>query len=187
MRRVLLDCDGVLSDFVGGWLKLINAQHGTSFVLDDVTGWDVCESLGIPAGPQRSATKKLIADCPNFAQKHDVLPGALDGVGRLREIADVYIVTSPWNSHPTWTHDREAWLKKHFDFPHSRVVHTGAKHLVCGDMLVDDKTDTCDAWRAAWPNGVAVQWSTPHNRRDMWDGPSTSDWDFLIDLVKGLP
>jgi 5'(3')-deoxyribonucleotidase len=187
VKRVLLDSDGVLSNFVGAWLSLINAQRGTSFVLEDVTGWDVCASLGITDATERAATKRLIADCPNFAQKHDVLPGAIDGVRRLREIAEVYIVTSPWNSHPTWTSDREAWLKKHFGFPHSHVVHTSAKHLVCGDVLVDDKTDTCEAWREAWPHGIAVQWETPHNRLDVWRGDSTCNWDYLINLVEAMP
>lgn len=184
MKRILLDSDGVLSNFVGAWLSLINGARGTSFVLDDVTGWDVCESLGIPAGPERAATKQLIADCPNFAQRHEVLPGAIEGVRRLQAIADVWIVTSPWNSHPTWTHDREAWLKRNFGIPHGRVVHTGAKFLVCGDMLVDDKTSTCSEWSQCWRDGLAVQWETPHNRRDTWGGVSTCDWDFLVEMVE---
>jgi hypothetical protein len=30
--RVLLDCDGVLTDFTGGFLKLVNARFGTEIV-----------------------------------------------------------------------------------------------------------------------------------------------------------
>lgn len=181
--RVLLDCDGVLSAFVDGWLKLINAAWGTGYRVGDATDWDVLSALGIDP-LDRPAAKKLIAVCPGFAAKLDVLPGAPAAVAQLREIAEVYIVTSPWNSNPTWTHDREMWLERHFGIPHARVIHTSAKHLIAGDVLVDDKTSTCEAWRTAWPNGVAVQWSTPHNARDLWDGPSTSDWAHLIEIVE---
>lgn len=185
-KRVLLDCDGVLAAFVDGWLRLINDALDATYKTSDVTGWDVCASLGLPP-EKHGAMKRLLAGCPEFAAHLEVLPGAVDGVRRLREIAEVYVVTSPWNSHPTWTHDREAWLRRRFDIPHSHVVHTSAKHLCVGDVLVDDKLEAVDRWRSAHPSGVAVLWSTPHNRRDLWDGPCTSDWSFLVELVRSLP
>lgn len=184
MTRVLLDCDGILSDFVGGWLKLLNESFGRSWTHEDITGWDVCSSLGIVDPEERARAKRLIADTPDFAATHDVLPGALEGVAALEKIAEVYIVTSPWNSHRTWTSDRERWLKKHFGIHHDRIVHTGAKHLVYGDVLVDDRTETCAKWRAAFPVGLAIQWRTPHNLRDSWDGHSTNDWNRLLRYVE---
>lgn len=184
--RVLLDCDGVLANFVGGWLALINAARGTSFTPDDVTDWDICASIGIPDG-ERGAAKRLLAECPGFAGQLEVLPGAQDGVRRLQQIAEVFIVTSPWGSHPTWTHDRDAWLRKHFDIRTSHIIHTGAKQVCVGNFLVDDKTDMCETWRMAHPNGLAVQWQTPHNRRDGWAGASTNSWDDLVRIVGGRP
>lgn len=183
MKRVLLDVDGVLSDFVGSWIKLLNAHFDRSWTHADVTHFDVCESLDIPVD-QRGDAKRLISEFPNFAATHDVLPGAIEGVFWLQHVADVYIVTSPWNSHPTWTSDREKWLKKYFGIHHDRVVHTSAKHVVSGDILVDDKTSTLDAWQSAHPLGVAVQWRTPHNRRDAWSGVSTCSWDDVIELAR---
>ncbi len=184
MKRVLLDCDGVLSDFIGGALAIVNQMFGTRFIASDVTEFDFTAALGMsPANA--AAVKRAIGSAPNFAANLHPLPGAVAGFARLEAIADVYIVTSPWNSNPTWCHDRESWLLKHFGVHHGRVIHASPKHLVCGDVLVDDKTSTLDAWRAAWPGRVAVQWSTPHNRRDLWDGPSTSSWDFLIDEIVG--
>ncbi len=182
MTRVLIDCDGVLSAFTEGWLKLINAARRTSFTPADVTSWDICASIGIPED-ERGAAKRLLAECPRFAARLDVLPGAVDGVRRLQELAEVYVVTSPWNSHPTWTHDREDWLRQHFNLPHSRVIHTSAKHVCVGDVFVDGKTSMCVTWAEAHPSGVAVQFQTPHNRRDTWAGLSTGSWDELIKIV----
>lgn len=184
-QRVLVDVDGVLAGFVGNWLRLINAEFGSSFAVGDVTDWDVCASLGLTA-TDRSRAKRLIAECEGFARRHEVLEGAQAGVRALQQIADVYIVTSPWSSHPTWTHDREWWLDKHFDIGADRIVHTSAKHVVCGDVLLDDKTSTCAAWATAWPSGVAVQWRTPHNRLDAWAGATTSSWSTLIDIVQAV-
>jgi 5'(3')-deoxyribonucleotidase len=185
-KRVLLDCDGVLADFVGGFLKLVNARFGTSLSSADVTCWDIAEALGWSRERAMEAYG-LITECDQFAAKLDVLAGAVSGVRRLREVAEVYIVTSPWWSQPTWLRDRTNWLHKHFGITANNVVYTGAKHLIVGDVLVDDKTSTCEAWRAAHPGGVAVQWSTPHNLRDRWDGPSTLDWNFLIDEIIRAP
>lgn len=181
--RVLVDCDGVLADFIGGALATINERCGTSYTREQVTEFNFTRSLGMTP-QQAAATKRIIGNAERFALNLDVYPGAVDGVRRLREIASVHIVTSPWNSNPTWTHDREAWLLRHFGIQHGEVTHTSAKDGVFGHVLIDDKTSTCEEWRAAWPNGVAVLWSTPHNRRDLWDGPSTSDWDHLIEIVR---
>lgn len=181
--RVLLDCDGVLADFCGSFLGLVNAKFGTSYRSEDVVDYDIAAALGWDRDRTEEAYS-LIAEEPEFAARLDVLPGAIDGVRRLRDVAEIYIVTSPWWSHPTWVHDRNNWLYANFGIQAGRVIHTAAKELVVGDVLVDDKTSTCEAWRAAHhPRGVAVQWSTPHNRRDLWDGPSTSNWDFLIDEI----
>lgn len=176
--RVLLDCDGVLADFVGGWLSLINADRGTSHTLADVTDWDICASIGIPEG-ERGATKRLLAEFPGFAGQLEVIPGALDGVRRLQQIAEVYIVTSSWDSHPTWEYDRKAWLKRHFEISSDKIIFAHDKHVCVGDALIDDRTDTLAAWMTHH-NGVPIQWQTPHNRKDGWAGFSTNNWDELI-------
>jgi 5'(3')-deoxyribonucleotidase len=184
--RVLLDCDGVLSDFVGGFLSVVNRICSSAFTPEHITEFDICKSLGVT--PEQAAEAfRAVSETRGFALGLQPLPGAIEGVRQLREIADVYIVTSPWNSNPTWTHEREAWLKEHFDIPHSHVIHTSAKHLVVGDVLVDDKTSTLVAWEAAHPRGVAIQWLTPHNRRDEWSGWTTRSWDCVARRVKETP
>lgn len=181
--RVLLDCDGVLSDFIRGALRVVNDILDTHYVPTDVTAFDFCASLGL--SPQDAArVKRAIGSTQYFAASLDVFPDAVDGVRRLREIADVYIVTSPWNSNWTWMSEREAWLARHFDIHHANVVHTSAKHVCTGDFLVDDKTETLERWQAAHPRGRAVQWVTPHNRRDGWIGAGAATWGDLISLVQ---
>lgn len=181
---VLLDVDGVLADFVGAMLRVVQEVTWREHTPDDVTGYDFAKSLGLT---DREAEEVLyrISCRRKFCARMLPLDGAREGVARLRSVADIYVVTSPWNSNETWMSEREAWLKHYFDIHHSRVIHCSAKHLVRGDFLVDDKTETCRDWQAAHPNGVAVQWQTPRNRRDSWTGISTRSWDELCALVEG--
>jgi 5'(3')-deoxyribonucleotidase len=179
---VLLDCDGVLSDFVSAVLDLVHELCGPRYQPHDVTCFDLAKSLGL-TDEERARVFGAITSRPGFARELAVYPDAIAGVAALRAVADVYIVTSPWNSNPTWTHDREAWLREHFGIPHSHVIHTSAKHLVAGDVLVDDKTSTLVEWQAAHPRGVAVQWQTPHNLYDGWAGWSTCSWDHVARAI----
>ena len=179
---LLLDCDGVLADFVSAYLKIVEFQLGRSHTPAEVTRWDINASLGI-TGVDSSNVKRAIGNAPRLARNLAVYDGAKYGVSELLDLTDLYIVTSPWNSNPTWTHDREAWLFENFGIRSNRVIHTSAKHMVRGDILVDDKTETLVEWRDAHPTGIPVMWSTPHNQGESWDGERTNSWDHLIRIV----
>lgn len=182
--RVLLDCDGILSDFVGGYLRLLHEHTGIIATHEQVTAFDIGASLGLTP-EQSSRMKRAVGDAHAFARTLEVYPGARQGVIELQRVADVYIVTSPWNSNPTWTHDREWWLREHFGIPHARVVHTSAKHLVRGDVLVDDKVSTVREWCEEHPAGGGIVWDTPHNRGEQWAGIRTSSWSVLVENIAG--
>lgn len=179
-KRILLDCDGVLADFIGPVLALVADATDRIHTREDVDRFDFAAALNLTPAEKRAVTAP-ISDRDGWWSRLPVFPGARAGVDRLREIADVYIVTSPWNSCRTWHHEREGWLRHHFDLPASRLVVTSAKHVCAGDVLVDDRTETLVQWRAANPAGRAVQWTTPHNRNDGWDGFATSSWSELVE------
>lgn len=183
-KRVLLDVDGVLADFVGPALSLVEEATGRKYTREDVTAFDFAASLGLSLA-EAALVKKAISYRANWWSTLPVIDGAIDGVERLRSVSDVYVLTSPWNSCPTWLHEREGWLKKHFGIPHSHILVGSAKHLVAGDMLVDDKTETLREWSRLHGHlgGRAVQWQTPHNRADEWSGLSTQSWEQLAAWV----
>lgn len=181
MKRVFLDVDGVLADFVSAFLIIVQRETNVAATPEQVTQFDICASLKLTS-EQAARVKKSVGSWPRLARHLNVLPGAIEGVKRLQEVADVYVVTSPWNSNETWTHDRESWLREKFGIPHSRVTHTSQKHLMRGDFLVDDKTETLRKWNEH-NGGGAIQWETPHNRNDGWLGPATNNWHELAELV----
>lgn len=175
--RVLVDVDGVLADFVSGYLGIVEAVTGRDFKPENVTQFDIGASLGLT--PEESALcGRALSKAPGFCEALEVYPGAQDGIAALQKIADVYIVTSPWNSCPTWTYERERWLKRHFDIPSSRVIHTSAKHVCRGDFLVDDKVSAVRSWHQEHPRGVGVVWDTPHNQLESFPA-RTRNWSVL--------
>ena len=180
--RVLLDCDGVLCDFIGGVLDIVETVTGERRHREEIDRFDFAAALGL-TDEQREMVFRSISSTVNFCKQLRPHYAARFGVANLQARADIHIVTSPWNSSPTWTYERERWLSDLFGIHHRDITHTSAKHLIVGDWFIDDKTETCAKWQAAHPTGVAVQWITPHNRKDGWTGRATNSWGELCSWV----
>ncbi len=181
--RVVLDADGVFVDFVGGFLDLVYNLTGQAFHEDQVTDWDICKAIGLKDDDARLCYGSV---GQGFCTNLSPLPGALRGVKILESIADVYVVTSPWNKCETWVHEREKWIEKHLGIPHSRIMHGSAKYLVDADVLVDDRADTVVKWQETHPERIAVMWDRPWNRASGWTGYRMNDWSTLHKLVGSL-
>ena len=177
---VLLDCDGVIANFIEAnlrWLRSIgiDRQH------DDVTAWDF-QSLELDQATLTMLKKQWSE--PGFCTAIPPYAGAVEGVDRLRKNAHVYAVTAPMWSSLTWQGERMEWLVKHFGFRRDQIVSTAAKYLIEGHVLVDDKPSTVDGWSVAHPMGCGVVWAQSYNA-DWANGFRTNDWERLEAIVHG--
>mgnify|MGYP001576197444 CR=1 FL=1 len=180
---ILLDVDGVLADFITANLRTLHAFGAGPFAHDDVTAWSIEDSLGLTSS-QRARMKARWSE-PGFCASIPPYEGAQAGVEALRAIGEVYAVTAPMWSGPTWQHERTEWLVKHFDFRREDVVSTAAKHLVRGDVLVEDKPEALHRWSSSWPDGLGVLWHQPYNAGAEWPIASrVSGWS---ELRRALP
>lgn len=71
----------------------------------------------------------------------DLLPleGAIDGVNKLREKYDVYILSRPSFRNPLCYTEKRVWVEKYFGLDFSeKLILCGFKHLMIGDYLIDD-------------------------------------------------
>jgi 5'(3')-deoxyribonucleotidase len=177
-----LDVDGVLADFLTPALDIIERITGRKYISEEIVTWDIFEIVG------KEWEQPFFEACsqPGFAASLAVYSGAQEGVRRLHEIAEVYIVTSPLNHNPTWTYERELWLKEHFGIPHGRIVHTSAKHLCVGDALIDDRPYNIQKWGYGHPAGTGILWDAPWNRRDRVPEVRTHDWQEVLSLVSHM-
>lgn len=135
--RILLDCDGILADFVGATLDYLNmgpVVKGYMLTPDQVDGCDIAKSLGLDdfdSGRLYSHWRSA-----GFASALKPYYGAKDFVRELRKRGDVVVVTTPLKDSLTWCWERTAWLSRHYGL--TDVVFTRDKSLVSGDVLIDD-------------------------------------------------
>jgi len=179
--RVLLDADGVLADFLGQSLDVLAEISGQKWHIDQFKTWDIFETV-----PSRY--EKVFFETINqlgWCRSLPVYPEAVAGVTRLREIAEIYIVTSPMNHIPTWMFERERWVEEHFGIHHKKVVHTSAKYLCTADVLIDDRPANIQAWEREHPEGLGLLWDQPYNRGEEV-GLRVQSWAQVHAVVENL-
>jgi hypothetical protein len=180
---IALDVDGLLANFTAGALRVVEEVTGKRFSLADVTAFDFTKALGLTAA-EASAVKKVIGSRRGFAMSLPPYPEARQGVRRLRELGEVFCVTSPWDSNAWWRAERDSWLALHFgiDVVHHAVDKIGYE----ADVFVDDKSSHVRDWLSAWPGRTAVFWRTPHNTSEPvpCGAHSTGSWDALYEIAR---
>lgn len=169
---VLCDVDGVIADFTQPILDFVNERcpDKEPATLEDVTQWSIRDALALTDAMWKSVVNDLIK-VPGFCLGLNPYPGAIEGVKALAEVSDLYFVTSPWDSQ-TWCYERSQWLRKHFGYTlGSKLIQTSHKHLVQGDILIEDKPSTI----APWLRYDAVSWYG-FRKAILWDRPYNQEW-----------
>lgn len=180
MKTLLLDADGVFVDFVKGYLEAVFQVTGKRFTQDQITGFDIGKALGLT--PEEVEKVKHYIQ-PGFCESLDPLPGAIEAIQRLMLITDVYVVTSPFDSLPTWDYERRAWIKKHLGLGKNKIWQGSSKHMIRGDFFVDDRAENCVEWDAH-NAGTAVIWESPWNVKHPWNGHRFNNWAKLETLIQ---
>lgn len=171
-----VDVDGVLIDMLGQVFLTLDAMFGKKLTYSDITSWCVDHHLEGRAEEFWTAIGES-----NFHANTDPYPGAVEGITKLREVAEVYIVTSPLSYGRTWTYDRDRWLQQHFGFDLGHIIHMRAKHRFLGDALVDDRPENIQQWQKSHPRGKGILWR--HHWNDTPGVYEAYTWDDVIRLV----
>lgn len=182
--RILLDVDGPIADFVAPALDAIFQVTGRRFkVSDHANGWDIFSGLGLSDDETKEVFR--VMQVPGLCLGIPTVPGAREGVEELRKFADVWAVTSPFGGEH-WMHERDAWLVRHMGFHKNQVLHVRgeSKHGVYGNVLVEDKIDTLESWRAEWPGETPVLFELPYNQDHGWNSLSAPDWRCLVAVIR---
>ena len=179
--RVLLDVDGVLADFLNEFLEFGNSLTGVRYKKEDIKKWDIFSYFD-----EENCKKciKYLSD-PGFAAGLEPYEGSKAALEKIKELAELFIVTVPVYSSVTWVYERTMWLKKHFNINSDQIVYTASKELVTGDIFVDDRPEHVSAWKHQNPSGIAILWSQEYNKlsEDICDY-RINDWNTLVQIVK---
>lgn len=189
---ILLDCDGPLSNFTKAYLKVVTAETGFPCRVENVDRWAIhttevfrlaAEFKGITVQELKSKVEKHIVR-QSFCTDIEVQKEAQAAVEELRSIGEVFVVTSPWDSSPTWMYERLHWCNHHFGISRGNVIQAGTKHLIRGDVFVDDKVSHVRDWQEAWPKGVGVLFSMHHNHLEDSKGIQRGGWELTLEAAK---
>jgi len=186
---VLLDCDGVIADFALATLELVHQRTGRRYDPSAVVTWEIFDSILESKDVQDEVygILKGMGGCTSIP----LYPDAQEGVQRLREVADIVIVTSPFTNSPTWMHERELWLKQHFGDAIQHVIHAKRKERIHGDFFIDDKPSHVKEWLDYWvrsgrdPKVTGLVWKTPRLLNDTVD-PLAVQVDAWEDVLRVL-
>lgn len=190
---VLCDVDGVIADFASAFLGAYERFSG-EHVAREVwhRSYDLFEGLGHAAPDEglRGRVSDFVAS-EAFHLELEPFPGAIEGVRALAEVSEVWFVTSPWKGSREWTFLRDRWLCEKFGgvsgltLP-GHIIYARKKHLVFGDVLVDDLPENVDAWKARHATGLAVLWATGHNDVPGAYDLRIRDWGEVLQRVMAM-
>ena len=169
--------DSVLADISTKWYGLANKEYGCNVTIDDVTDWDT--SKFFPCG--KSIFKYLSQ--PGFFRDLSTISGAVEGIQAIHDAGhEVFVVTASTAQGAT---DKMHWMKENFpSIPHENIIITHTKHLVCGDVFIDDSPHNIKAYREYWPRAFIVGVNYPYNRESgRYANRMVDTWDEITKAV----
>jgi len=168
IKTLLVDMDCILVDMLPPWLKSYSEETGTVVKVEDVDDYDL----------RRFCTNVKALDNilhkPGFFYDMEPMPEAVKYLTKLMEDGyDVVILTQPPRRAEFAVRDKRRWMKKYFPkFELANMIFAHRKHLVRGDLLIDDKPEHLDKWKSLNPDGISATIEWKYNRS------SKVDWRF---------
>lgn len=161
-KHILLDCDGVLSDFLQGAINVLNKKLDKNITTEQFVtefgAWGINEYYGVSIEDFWTA----IETEEDFWLNLKPLPWAKELYGWLSSEYEVTIVTSP-SLDPDCARQKLEWLKKHLGITSDKVFIGGRKNLMAGNgVLIDDWAINVDKFREAGGKAIKIpsNWNT---------------------------
>lgn len=156
--KILCDCDGVLTDFVGLVIDYLQNTYGMRVRREAIDQWDCFAAVGCGDEWPRF---HVACDALELCARMSELPEARSlWAAVLRTDPAAYVCTTPMTVG--WLGQRAEWLRS-FGVPLARQIQCHDKAMLARRdvVLIDDKAENCEAFVRAGNRAFCI--ATPYN------------------------
>lgn len=154
---ILLDCDGVICNFIQACLDYAKTVLPHDYTLpkyeeitSDVRNFCFWKDANLEKHIHRSG----------FCSSLPLIEGSQEFVEEVRRKGyRVIFLTSPYKDHQYWHYERFQWLKKHFSIQREDLIFATDKRFVVGEMFVDDHIRNILDWQKFQNDYNSAAWS----------------------------
>lgn len=160
-QQILLDMDGVLSDFTSGALIALNRDYHGDVTLEEYAKFGKFE-INDYYGISRNDFWEAIGSTYHFWLGLKPLPWAIQLYEELSTMGDVTVITSP-SEDPSCAKEKLQWLKYFLGIKPESVFIGSRKYLMSGNgILIDDYYKNVDEFRMNGGASILVpsNWNT---------------------------
>jgi 5'-nucleotidase len=186
---ILCDMDGIVTDLLKKWLDRYNTDHGDDLAVVDIKG-QIHEHVKPEVGTKIYDYIKE----PGFFDDLEPIPGAIKTLTALvMEGHNVFLATAHADN-PQCASAKIRWAQEHLGFSRKQVILIHAKHLLRGDVFIDDTSKKIKAYKEAWPDSSVLTIAYPYNenvvgiadlRAKDWSKPELA-WDAMAQYIRDL-
>jgi 5'(3')-deoxyribonucleotidase len=153
LKRIAIDMDEVIVDFISKHLKLFNQNYNENISVEQLNG----TRLRLLRPHLKDEIMNYLKD-PSFFRDLEVMKDSQDVIRKLSEHYEIFITTAAMEFPTSFTAKYE-WLKEHFSFLNEmNFVFCGDKSIINADYLIDDNVRHFERF-----SGQGILYTSPHN------------------------
>ena len=151
--RIAIDMDEVIADPISKFIKLYNRDYGVPLELVLDPGNEIYHHV-----PEEVNMKWFdYINEKGFFRDLPVIPGAIEGIKKLQENHEVYIVSAAMEFRNS-LEDKYDWLAEHFPFLSWQQIMFCGDKIIEADVLIDDRIKNFKDFK-----GRPLLFTSPHN------------------------
>lgn len=171
IKNILLDCDGVLADFLGSALDKLNARYNRNITPEEYAKSGIFDMEKVFDISVKDFWDTIETD--DFWINLEPIPWGKKVFTELNKIAPVTISTSP-SKNPICAAQKTAWVKKHLNLDNSYLMLGSRKYLMANpqSVLIDDYTKNTTKFINHGGHAILIpsSWNTPNLSYEIvWD------------------
>lgn len=174
--RILVDMDDVVTNYLEDMVKEYNKIYNTNHSIEEITEWKIPDSFEHGLFSVHNVSDVLTRVTPK-ADSIKYINKWIDEGYQVYIVSDCVNCAKRYGEKIKWL---QAYLPK-FDISH--FIPCSEKHIVKGDILIDDNLDNLEKWSLENPYGHDLLFTAQHNK-ELQDERRVDSFEEVDDYIK---